>query len=214
MTTPFGPPQTRSPSRTVLVVSILVGLFTVCSVGSLAARVLPGFLKPPHQDQREVKANLKYAFTAERAYFQEKDEYRADFGEVGFVPERGNRYLYLVDASAGIWVPGDPGLPHGIIAPDAHGGFYPYLGVSLAVPMGHDITFIGSVSYEWSFDQRRGGFVVVATLDFLVNEHLGIDLNLAFIHDQPGLRFAEADFFLGAAQGSPCCWESGRSRRS
>lgn len=88
-----------------------------------------------------------------------------------------------------------------VLIPAAHGGFYPYLGVSLAVPMGHDITFIGSVSYEWSFDQQRGGFVVVATLDFLVNEHLGIDLNLAFIHDQPGLRFAEADFFLGAGPG-------------
>ena len=67
----------------LLVVSIVVGLLMVCGVGSLAAMVLPGFLKPPHQDQREVKANLKYAFTAERAYFQEKDEYRADFGEVG-----------------------------------------------------------------------------------------------------------------------------------
>ena len=88
-----------------------------------------------------------------------------------------------------------------VLLPPAHGGFYPYLGVSLAVPMGHDVTFIGSVSYEWSFDQQRGGLVVVATLDFLVNEHLGIDLNLAFIHDQPGLRFAEADFFLGAGPG-------------
>lgn len=88
-----------------------------------------------------------------------------------------------------------------VLLPPAHGGFYPYLGVSAAVPMGHDVTFIGSLSYEWSFDQQRGGFVVVATLDFLVNEHLGIDLNLAFIHDQPGLRFAEADFFLGAGPG-------------
>lgn len=92
-----------------------------------------------------------------------------------------------------------------VLIPAAHGGFYPYLGVSLAVSTGHDITFIGSVSYEWSFDQQRGGFVVVATLDFLVNEHFGIDLNLAFIHDQPGLRFAEADFFLGAGRASRCC---------
>ena len=88
-----------------------------------------------------------------------------------------------------------------ILLPPAHGGFYPFVGGSLAVPLGHDVTFIGSLSYEWSFDQQRGGFVVVSTLDFLVGEHVGLDLNLAFIHDQPGLRFAEAEFYLGAGPG-------------
>lgn len=88
-----------------------------------------------------------------------------------------------------------------VLLPPAHGGFYPYLGVSLAVPLGHEVTFIGSLSYEWSFDQQRGGLVVVGTLDFLVSEHVGLDLNLAFIHDQPGLRFAEAEFYLGAGPG-------------
>ena len=88
-----------------------------------------------------------------------------------------------------------------IVRPPAHGGFYPYVGGSLAVPLGHDVTFIGALSYEWSFDQQHGGFVVVATLDFLVGEHVGLDLNLAFIHDQPGLRFTEAEFYLGAGPG-------------
>lgn len=84
MTTPFRPPQTRSPSRTLLVVMILVGLFSVCSVGALVLRRFS-----PHPGRPEAVANLKYAFTAERAYFQEKDEYRADFGEVGFVSRAG-----------------------------------------------------------------------------------------------------------------------------
>ena len=88
-----------------------------------------------------------------------------------------------------------------ILLPPAHGGFYPYVGASVAVPMGHEFTFVGSVSFEWSFDQQRGGLVVVATLDYLVGEHVGLDLNLAFIHDQPGLRFAEAEFYLGAGPG-------------
>jgi hypothetical protein len=88
-----------------------------------------------------------------------------------------------------------------ILLPPAHGGFYPYVGGSFAVPMGHDFTFIGALSLEWSFDQMRGGLVVVATLDYLMSEHVGFDLNLAFIHDQPGLRFAESDFFLGAGPG-------------
>ena len=43
--------------------------------------------------------------------------------------------------------------------------------------------------------------MVVSTLDFLLGEHVGLDLNLAFIHDQPGLRFAEAEFYLGAGPG-------------
>lgn len=88
-----------------------------------------------------------------------------------------------------------------ILLPPAHGGFYPYVGASVAVPLGHELTFVGSVSFEWSFDQQHGGFVVVATLDYLVGEHVGLDLNLAFIHDQPGLRFAEAEFYLGAGPG-------------
>lgn len=84
----------------------------------------------------------------------------------------------------------------------AHGGFYPYVGGSVAVPMvDTPFTFIASLSLEWSFDQQRGGFVVVGTLDYAVSEHFGLDLNLAFIHDQPGLRFAEADFFLGVGPG-------------
>lgn len=88
-----------------------------------------------------------------------------------------------------------------VLLPPAHGGFYPYLGGAVAVPLGHQFTFIGSVSFEWSFDQQRGGFVVVTTLDYLLGEHVGVDLNVAFIHDQPGLKFAEAEFFLGAGPG-------------
>jgi hypothetical protein len=88
-----------------------------------------------------------------------------------------------------------------VLIPTAHGGFYPYLGVSIATPLGHDVTFIASLSYEWSFDQKHGGLVVVTTLDFLLGEHVGLDLNFAFIHDQPGLRFAEAEFYLGAGPG-------------
>jgi hypothetical protein len=88
-----------------------------------------------------------------------------------------------------------------ILLPPAHGGFYPYVGGSLAVPLPHNLTFIAALSIEWSFEMGRGGFVVVATLDYLVAEHVGLDLNVAFIHDQPGLRFAESEFFLGAGPG-------------
>ncbi len=89
-----------------------------------------------------------------------------------------------------------------ILLPLAHGGFYPYVGGSVTVPIGKGFTFIGSLSIEWSFDQGRGGFVGVLTLDYGLSDRVGLDLNVAFIHDQPGLKFAEAQFFLGAGPGA------------
>ncbi|MCC6333588.1 MAG: hypothetical protein IT380_06340 [Myxococcales bacterium] len=89
-----------------------------------------------------------------------------------------------------------------ILLPPAHGGFYVYAGGSVAVPIGKGFTFVGSVSIEWSFDQMRGGFVVVSSLDYVVHEHVGLDVNLVFIEDQPGLRFNEAQLFLGGGPGA------------
>lgn len=88
-----------------------------------------------------------------------------------------------------------------ILLPPAHGGFYPYLGGSVTVPLPAGFTFVGSLSYEWSFDQGRGGFVVVLTGDYALSERVGLDLNVAFIHDMPGVRFAESQLFLGAGPG-------------
>lgn len=55
----------------------------------------PNFLKvQARSKQSEAKSNLKAAYTAEKAYFQEKDTYSPDPRVVGFSPERGNRYQY------------------------------------------------------------------------------------------------------------------------
>jgi type IV pilus assembly protein PilA len=48
--------------------------------------------------QSEAKANLKALFTAEKAFFQVKDRYSTFIGEVGFAPERNNRYRYVLTA--------------------------------------------------------------------------------------------------------------------
>jgi hypothetical protein len=47
-----------------------------------------------------------------------------------------------------------------------HQGLYPNVGVSVAVP-GKNVTWIAALSIEWSFDQGRGGLVLVGTADFL-----------------------------------------------
>jgi hypothetical protein len=83
----------------------------------------------------------------------------------------------------------------------AHAGFYPFVGVGLAVPLTERLTFLASLSLEASFEMRRGGLVAVATLDWRATSRLGVDFNLAFIHDQPGLQFTSAEFFVGAGPG-------------
>ena len=93
-------------------------LSLLCCVGTAAAMVVPGMMRPPRSTQSEVKSNLKYAYTAERAYFAEKDEYSDEIEKVGFVPERGNRYLYVVKPGGDVLIPGGPAGAHGLVAVD------------------------------------------------------------------------------------------------
>jgi type IV pilus assembly protein PilA len=77
-------------------------MIVVAIIGILAAIAIPNFIKfQARSKQGEVKANLKSLFTAQRAYFQEKDRYVENINDIGFGPERGNRYAYL--AGAGTW---------------------------------------------------------------------------------------------------------------
>ena len=46
--------------------------------------------------QSEAKANLKAMYTAEKAFFAEKDRFSTNINEVGFSPERNNRYRYVL----------------------------------------------------------------------------------------------------------------------
>jgi hypothetical protein len=83
----------------------------------------------------------------------------------------------------------------------SHAGLYPNVGLGFGFPLGHRLTLLTGVALEVSPDQGRGGLVVTGTLDWQVAEHLGLDLNVAAIHDQPGLKFASSEFFLGAGPG-------------
>jgi hypothetical protein len=87
-----------------------------------------------------------------------------------------------------------------VVPGPSHGGFYPALGVTLAFPT-PAVTFLASLSLEWCFECARGGFLLVGTADFPVAEHLGLDVNLTLLHDQPGLRFDQSVFFVGLGPG-------------
>ena len=68
-------------------------MIVVAIIGILAAIAIPNFIKfQARSKQSEPKANLKALFTAQRAYFSEKDTYSSLVGDIGFNPERGNRY--------------------------------------------------------------------------------------------------------------------------
>ena len=72
-------------------------MIVVAIIGILAAIAIPKFIKfQARSKQSEAKANLKAIFTAQKAFFQEKDRFSTLTGEVGFEPERNNRYAYFL----------------------------------------------------------------------------------------------------------------------
>jgi type IV pilus assembly protein PilA len=78
-------------------------MIVVAIIGILAAIAIPNFIKfQARSKQSEAKANLKAAFTAEKAFIQEKDRYETLINIVGFSPERNNRYAYYLSATGSL----------------------------------------------------------------------------------------------------------------
>lgn len=105
----------------MLLVLLLGGGFAfLCCVGTVGAIAIPNFIKfGVRAKQAEVKVNLKAAYQAERAWFEDKSTYSESVEEVGFIPERSNRYLYLLSATGELLLPGAlDGGQHGSIGAD------------------------------------------------------------------------------------------------
>jgi len=93
---------------TVIELMISVGI-----VGLLAAIALPNFTRfQARSKQSEAKLNLKAMFTAQKAFLSERDRFSTLTSELGFSPERNNRYAYFTgqggsqeDRSTGIPAP-------------------------------------------------------------------------------------------------------------
>ena len=70
-------------------------MIVVAIIGILAAIAIPNFMKfQARSKQSEAKSNLKGIFTAQKAFYQERNRYDERVGVIGFAPERGNRYVY------------------------------------------------------------------------------------------------------------------------
>lgn len=76
-------------------------MIVVAIIGILAAIAIPNFIRfQARSKQSEAKTNLKAYFTAQKAFYGEKDRYSAS-SEIGFAPEANNRYDYYGPGTVG-----------------------------------------------------------------------------------------------------------------
>lgn len=118
-------PSTVAPkkSNTPLIIGVIVAVLVFCCIiGGLVAIAIPNFVRfGARSKQSEVKVNLKSAFVSEAAFFQDQNAYSTSIDEVGFMPERANRYLYLLSTEGEVQPRSAPTMPAGTftgVAPD------------------------------------------------------------------------------------------------
>ncbi|MBL8911361.1 MAG: hypothetical protein JNM17_11770 [Archangium sp.] len=99
--------EQREPGGKKSWLGVIVGVgLIIVMFGLCAAMVIPSFIVPKKSMASEVKTNLKATFLAEKSYWAEKDVYTDRIEAMGFIPERGNRYLYLVSKNCELLLPG------------------------------------------------------------------------------------------------------------
>ena len=85
-------------------------MIVVAIIGILAAIAIPNFIRfQARSKQSEAKTNLKAAFTGQKSLIGEKDRFSNLAGEIGFSPERGNRYYYDLGGANGTTGTAGPG---------------------------------------------------------------------------------------------------------
>ena len=63
------------------------------------------------------------------------------------------------------------------------------------------VTLIPSLSVEVAPENWHWGLVAILTADLALTEKLGLDFDVALIHDQPGFKGLEAVFYIGGGTG-------------
>ena len=95
-------------------------MIVVAIIGILAAIAIPNFIKfQARSKQSEAKTNLKALFTAQKAYFGERDQFLSRGDTIGFNPEQSNRFYYRLQATpTNVWTRPGP-APGGATGYDA-----------------------------------------------------------------------------------------------
>jgi len=75
-------------------------MIVVAIIGLLAALAIPNFIRfQARARQSEARSSLKSIFTAQKAYYRDKQMYYDKFNVIGFEPEWNNRYCYFLGAA-------------------------------------------------------------------------------------------------------------------
>ena len=92
------PGKSNGTTLVLIVVAAVAAVpVVVAIIGILAAIAIPNFIRfQARSKQSECRTNLKALTVAARGYFDEHHQYTPVLSELGFNPERGNRYAYFV----------------------------------------------------------------------------------------------------------------------
>lgn len=87
--------------RNRLGVTLVEVMVVVAIIAILAAIAIPNFMRfQARSKQAEARTNLRAIYSGQTSRFSEKDGYTVSSGEIGFAPERGNRYSYDLGTTA------------------------------------------------------------------------------------------------------------------
>jgi type IV pilus assembly protein PilA len=92
--TPKKPGRMRLPELVVACVGI--GLLILLCLRAVLGFAPGVFMPRVHSKKSEARATLKALYTTQQMFRQEKDRYGQGFQEIGFEPERGNRFAYFL----------------------------------------------------------------------------------------------------------------------
>mgnify|MGYP001577405710 CR=1 FL=1 len=94
------------------------------------------------------------------------------------------------------------GVLEAVSIPTAHLGVYPFAAIGVAVPIEDTpLTLVPQFGVEVSPEFSTWGFTGTLTTDIRISDRVGLDFNLAFVHDQYKSAWDKCLYFGGIGTG-------------